>query len=79
MCLCKGERRKAIKKKARFHYPIASKVSNQEIREEAAAACRLGAFHCKTLMTPVMEVVNPTTPATREKITTNPVAKFPNG
>lgn len=32
-----------------------------------------------TLLIPVMEVVNPTTPAMREKITTNPVAKFPNG
>lgn len=58
---------------------MASSVRVHVTIEEAAAACKLGAFHWITLWIPVNEVMNPTTPAMREKITKNPVARLPNG
>ena len=47
---------------------MASKVRAHVVKEDTAAACKLGAFHWKMLCNPVSEVVNPTTPAMREKI-----------
>ena len=49
---------------------MASNVSDQLISADAEAAYRLDAFHCATLLIPVAEVVKPTTPAKRDKITT---------
>lgn len=59
--------------------PMASSVSNQVISEEAAAACKLGRFHWITFWMQAIEVINPTTPAMREKMIRKPVAMFPNG
>lgn len=46
-----------------FPHPMASNVSDQVIKEEEAAACRLGTFHWITLWIPVMEVIIPIIPA----------------
>lgn len=75
--LRKGENK--IWKASRGTYPMASRVSAQVIREEAAAAFKLGRSHCKTLWSPAREVPMPTTPARREKMTNKPVAIFPKG
>lgn len=58
---------------------MASRVSAHVVNEDMAAACKLGAFHWKMFCNPVSEVVNPTTPATRDKITKKPVVMFPIG
>ena len=58
---------------------MASRVSSRDMREEAAAACWLEAFHWMTLMMLMIEVTVPTTPAMREKMMKNPVAMFPIG
>lgn len=58
---------------------MASKVSAKVVNAETAAACKFGTFHSRTFCNPVMEVVNPTTPAIRENIMKNPVAIFPIG
>lgn len=67
------------KKRKKIFYPIASNVSSKDRRDDEAAAWRFGAFHWITLPIPITEVVNPTTPAMSDKITTKPVAMFPNG
>ncbi|KAK9288283.1 hypothetical protein L1049_016734 [Liquidambar formosana] len=58
---------------------MASKVSDQVVRDEAAAAFKLERFHWITLWIPVSEVVKPTTPARSEKMMKTPVAMFPIG
>lgn len=60
-------------------YPMASRVSAQVVREEAAAVCKLRASHWAILLSPVAEVAMPTTPAMSEKTTKKPVAMFPIG
>ena len=58
---------------------MANTVSDKDARDEAAAACKLGAFQKATLLRPVSEVIMPTTPARRAKMTKKPVAIFPIG
>lgn len=54
-------------------------VRDREAREEKAAVCKLERFQRNTLWSPVNEVVNPTTPAKRDRITKKPVAMLPIG
>lgn len=63
----------------KFVYPMARRVRDQEIREEAAAEWRFGESHWRTLMIPVSDVAIPTTPAINVNITKKPVAMFPTG
>jgi len=58
---------------------MANRVSAHVVSEDMAAACKLGASHWKMLLSPVREVVNPTTPAIRDNITKKPVVMFPIG
>jgi len=67
-----------VNRKQKAH-PMASRVSAHVVREDMAAACKLGASHWKMLLSPVSEVVNPTTPQIRDKITKKPVVMFPIG
>lgn len=54
-------------------------MSAHVVSEDIAAAFKLGAFHWNMLFNPVIEVVNPTTPAIRVKIMKKPVVMFPIG
>lgn len=59
--------------------PMDRRVSDNDAREDAYAACKFGAFQRETLCSPVIEEVKPTTPARRERMMKKPVAKFPIG
>lgn len=58
---------------------MANRVRAHVVSEDMAAACKLGASHWKMLLSPVREVVKPTTPAIRDNITKKPVVMFPIG
>lgn len=58
---------------------MANSVRPQAIRDEAEADNRVGALHSRTLCSPVSDAAMPTNPATSEKITKNPVDRFPMG
>ncbi|CAK7332965.1 unnamed protein product [Dovyalis caffra] len=59
--------------------PKARRVSDNDAREDMYAACKFGEFQWKTLLSPVIEEVKPTTPARRERMMKKPVAIFPIG
>lgn len=60
-------------------YPMAKRVSPQATMEEAEADNKEEALHSRTLCSPLRDAAMPTSPARSEKITKNPVARFPMG
>ena len=61
------------------YYPMAKSVRPQAMIEEAEADNKVEALHSRTLCSPVSDAAMPTSPAMRENIMKNPVARFPIG
>lgn len=60
-------------------YPIASAVRVQAMAPTEAAEGKLSAVHVRIWLTPTIADAAPTTPASKAKVTKNPVAAFPIG